>query len=317
LRAALLAFVLALAPSAVVEAQAPECHAYAGDAGRVCTAAVDASRAVHPFLGILISGGNPGLGTAAALGGLGHVSATARVNAVSVALPKLSYDGASTAVPVGREVFAPAPLVEGAVGLYGGLGAGTLAVDALGSAELLPVGVFDDLRVDPGARRIGDVALGLGFGARVGILRELGPVPALSVSVMRRDLPTIGYGSIANGDEFQYDVDLRATNLRLVASKQFTAFSAAAGLGWDHYTGQAVIRVRSGALPGATPDVSVDLADSRASAFVNAGVELAAVSLVAEAGYLGGRDQNLTTDFQDFDTTRGKFFAGFGMRVGL
>ena len=39
--------------------------------------------------------------------------------------------------------------------------------------------------------------------------------------------------------------------------------------------------------------------------------------LVAEGGYLGGKDQDLSTDFEDFDTTEGKFFAGLGLRLGL
>jgi hypothetical protein len=39
------------------------------------------------------------------------------------------------------------------------------------------------------------------------------------------------------------------------------------------------------------------------------------LSLVGEAGYQSGRDQELSTDFKDFDTRSGKFFAGLGLRV--
>ena len=67
--------------------------------------------------------------------------------------------------------------------------------------------------------------------------------------------------------------------------------------------------------PAAT--LQVDLKQSRTLAFLNAGLDLAAVSLVGEAGYQSGRDQELTTDFQDFDTTSGSFFAGLGLRVGF
>ena len=278
---------------------------------------MDATRAVHPLLGILISGGNPVLGSGGPLGGPGHFSVTARVNAVEVVLPRLSYDGSSTTVPRGQEVYAPAPLLEAAAGVYGGLPAGLLAIDVLGSAQLVPAGVFDDFRVDPDARRIGDVALGLGIGARVGVLRETGALPGVSASIMRRDLPTITYGDITAGDEFQYAVNLRATNLRLVASKQFTALSVAAGLGWDKYTGDALIAVADNVIPGGAADVPVELDNSRVSVFANLGLGLGLVRLVAEGGYLGGRDQDLTTDFEDLDTTQGKFFAGLGLRVGL
>lgn len=311
------ALALTLAASSL-HAQAPECAAYSGNGRRVCTAAVDATRAFHPLLGVLISGGNPVLGTGSPLGGAGHFSVTARVNGVEVVLPRLSYDGSGATVPRGQKVFAPAPLVEAAVGVYGGLPSGLLAIDALGSAQLVPAGVFDDFRVDPGARHIGDVALGLGFGVRVGILKETGPLPGISVSVMRRDLPTIAYGNLAAGDRFQYAVDLRATNLRLVASKQVAVLDLAAGLGWDKYTGDALIRVGTGTGPlGGAPDVPIELSNSRASAFVDVGLSLSLVRLVVEGGYLAGKDQKLSTDFEGLDTTRGKFFAGLGLRAGF
>lgn len=319
MRAAPFAFALTLSfASSTLHAQASECVAYTGAAARVCSAAVDATRAFHPLLGVLISGGNPVLGTGSPLGGLGHFSFTARVNGVEVVLPRLSYDGSTATVPRGRKVFAAAPQVEAAVGIYGGLPSGILAIDALGSAQLLPAGVFDDFRIADGARRIGDVALGLGFGARVGILKETGPLPGVSVSVMRRDLPSLAYGDIATGDHFQYAVDLRATNLRLVASKQLAIFDLAAGLGWDKYTGHALVRLDTGGgAGGGTAAVPIELSNSRASAFVNAGFNVSVVRLVAEGGYLGGKDQKLSTEFEGFDTTKGKFFAGLGLRVGF
>jgi hypothetical protein len=318
MRAVPLSLAVALTAVSTAGAQSGAgCALYGGDAGRVCAAAVDATRAIHPFLGLLISGGNPVLGTGSPLGGLGHFSVTARVNAVEVVLPRLSYDGSSSTVPRGQKVFAPSPVLEAAVGLYGGLPTGALAIDALASAELLPAGEFDDFRVDPDARRLGQVALGLGVGARLGILREAGPLPGISASIMRRDIPTITYGNIAGGDEFQYSVDLRALNLRLVASKRLAFLDAAAGVGWDKYTGDALIRVRDGFLPGAAPEIPIELDNSRVMAFLNAGVSLAALELVAEAGYQGGRDQELGTRFQDFDTTKGKFFGGLGLRLGL
>jgi hypothetical protein len=54
MRAAPFSFALAL-PLAVstLHAKASECGAYSGDAVRVCSAAVDATRAFHPLLGVL------------------------------------------------------------------------------------------------------------------------------------------------------------------------------------------------------------------------------------------------------------------------
>lgn len=317
MRAALLAGLFAVAVASPALAQNSECSAYVSNARRVCDAAVDGTRAFHPVVGVLVSGGNPTIGSAGTLGGLGHLSLTLRANAVELVLPDLNYSGSSTTVPAGAKLFAPAPLVEGAVGLYRGVGNGLLAVDFLGSAQLLPTSQIDNLTVEADARRIGDIALGLGYGARIGILKEMGPLPAVSFSVMRRDIPQITYGDIAAGDRFSYAVDLHATNLRLVASKHLMVLDLAAGLGWDKYTGDAVISFRDPITSVPQPDIPLELDNSRVLGFLNAGISMSVVKLTGEIGYQAGRDQNLSTDFEDFDTTRGKLFAGLGLRVGF
>jgi hypothetical protein len=297
-------------------AQAPECTGYVSNAQRVCTAAVDGTRAFHPLLGILVSGGNPTIGTASTLG-FGHAVVTLRANATEVVLPDLSYNGAGTTVPAGDKLFAPAPLVEGALGVSKGMSGGLFALDILGSAQLLPTTQIDNFSVASDAPRVGSIALGIGYGARIGILREAGPLPAVSLSIMRREIPRIGYGSISSGDAYGYGLDLHATNLRLVASKQLLILGIAAGLGWDKYTGDAVINFRDPITLTPQPPIPVALNSSRGLAFVNAGLNLAVLKLTGEIGYQTGEDQNLSTDFEDFDTTKGKFFAGLGLRVGF
>jgi hypothetical protein len=311
MRAPLLLTALALAAAAPAAAQGSPCGNFAGTSRRICDAALDGTRAFHPVAGLLVSGGNPVLGTANTLGGLGRFSLTARANAADVVLPDPEYDGTAGEVPSSEELYAPVPLLEGAAGLYEGLPSGLLSVDLLASAQLLPTNQVDDLSVDPDARRIGEVALGFGYGVRVGVLRDDGPLPAVSLSAMRRHVPRLAYGDLDGGDEFRYGVDLQATNLRLVASKQLASLQLAAGLGWDRYTGDADVQLREG------PDtpIEVELKESRTLAFLNVGLDLAAVSIVGEAGYQGGRDQELSTDFEDYDTTSGKFFAGLGLRL--
>jgi hypothetical protein len=313
MRAPLLLAALALFAAGPVAAQNSECDVLAGSSRRICDAAVDATRAFHPVAGLLVSGGNPVLGTAGTLGGLGRFSVTARANAAEVVLPDPEYDGSPGAVPSSEELYAPVPLIEAAAGLYEGLPSGLLAVDFLASAQLLPTDQVDDLSVEAGARHIGDVALGLGYGVRVGVLGDDGPLPAVSLSAMRRHLPRLVYGNLEAGDEFRYGLDLRATNLRLVASKQLAALALAAGLGWDRYTGDAEIQLRE----GSEPAVGVGLKESRTLAFINAGLDLAALSIVGEAGYQSGRDRELSTEFEDYDTTGGKFFAGAGLRLSF
>jgi hypothetical protein len=313
----LLAGLSAVALASPLFAQTPECSAYTGNAEQVCAAAVDGTRAFHPVFGMLVSGGNPTIGSAATLGGLGHASLTVRANAVNLVLPDLGYTGGSSTVPAGDKLFLPAPLLESSVGIYKGMTGGLFAVDLLGSAQLLPTDQIDNITVDANARRIGSIALGLGYGARVGLLRGMGPLPNISFSLMRRDIPTIAYGDVSTGDRYSYSVNLHATNLRLIASKQIAVLDLAAGLGWDKYTGDAIIQFRDPFTLALQPNIPVDLNNSRLLGFVNAGLSLSMVRVTGELGYQGGKDQNLSTDFEDFDTTQGKFFAGLGLRVSF
>ncbi|HEU5304019.1 MAG TPA: hypothetical protein VFU40_05190 [Gemmatimonadales bacterium] len=318
MRAILLLAGLSLMPAtSPALAQNSECAPYVSNTRRVCDAAVDGSRAFHPVIGVLVSGGNPTIGSANPLGGLGHLSLTLRANAVEFVLPDLGYSGSSATVPAGDKVFTPAPLLEGAIGVYKGMPTGLLAVDILASAQLLPTNQIENLSVDAGARKIGDIGLGLGYGARLGIMKEMGLLPALSVSIMRRDIPQVTYGDVDAGDRLSYAVDLHATNLRLVASKQLVVLDLAAGLGWDKYTGDAVIRFRDPITSVPQPQIPLDLSNSRVLGFLNAGFSMSVVKVTGELGYQAGKDQDLSTDFEDFDTTKGKLFAGLGLRVGF
>src|SRR6266487_5420245 len=64
-------------------AQEPQCNniAFPG-ATQACNTAVDAVRAFYPLAGMIVSGGNPVLGSGGALGGFGHLMLTARVNGI-------------------------------------------------------------------------------------------------------------------------------------------------------------------------------------------------------------------------------------------
>jgi hypothetical protein len=306
---------VSLVPS--LQAQNPECSIYAlvqEQAGRVCNAAVDGARAFHPIVGLLTSGGNPVLGRAGSLGGLGRFAITARVNATHVVLPDLSYDGSTGVVGKDDELFFPSPLVEGALGLVGGRG--IVGLDLLASAQLLPTGIVDGLEVDPGATNIGSVALGFGFGARVSLFENAGPLPGVSVSLMRRSIPRVSYGDLAAGDDYAYAADVQAWNLRLVAGRQVSLLALSVGLGHDWYDGEASARFRE-PVTGIVVPIDLELNTSRTMAFADAGLDFRHVRIVAEAGYQFGKDQNITTVFQDFDPASGRFFAAAGLQFGL
>lgn len=317
-----LAFIASTSPlraqSHTAPSQNSECTAYNGQAGNVCNAAVDGTRIFHPVAGLLVSGGNPVIGTAASLGGFPHFAITARVNAVKVQLPDLNYDGTSNTVPLDKEIVAPAPLVEAGLGIWKGMSGGLLSIDALGSAQLLPTTQIDNLTVDPDARKIGSIALGLGYGARIGILKGSFPIPAVSVSVMKRTIPQIQYGDLADpNQDYQYAVDLQATNLRLIASTRVVFINLAAGFGWDKYVGDATIAFRDPLTNIPQPPINIKMDQTRTMLFANAMLDFPVVKIAGEIGYQGGKDQNLSTDFQGFDEAKGRLFGGVGIRIGF
>lgn len=311
--------VFLLGAAAPLVAQNSQCTPYAVNANayNVCNAAIDGTRAFQPILGLLTSGGTPVLGTPGNLGGFGRFNVVARVNATDVVLPELSYDGSTTTIPAGDQLFFPSPLIEAAAGLYGGTPSGLFAIDLLGSAQLLPTTQIQNLTVDSSARRIGSVALGLGFGARIGLVRESATAPGLSVSIMRRNIPQLRYGESTGTTTYTFATDLRATNLRAVASKHLSVLQLAAGLGWDRYTSDATVGLRDPSTGLMAPPIPLALSTSRTMGFVNAGFATRYFKLIGEAGYQFGKDEHLVTTFQDFDPAAGRFFAGAALVVGI
>src|SRR5947207_3427979 len=319
-RLSIICAVIALVLAAPLAAQEPQCAMPYPNATAACNTAVDAIRAFHPLAGMIVSGGNPVIGTSGSLGGIGHLTITARVNAIKASLP--NPDSASQSqVPSSFHGAIPAPIVEGALGLLRGRG-GFLSVDALGSAVLLPTSGVAGLSVDSNAAHIGGAALGIGYGARVGILSGTFPIPALSVSWMRRTLPRIQYGTLGptfgTGDQFEFSMDLKADNYRAVASWKFVLVDLAAGLGIDHYSSsQTTIRFHDASTPTSVRTIVINPNNTREVLFVDGGLSLAALKLVAELGFQTEKDQSFATTFRDFDPKAGHVFGGVGLRFGF
>ena len=155
------------------------------------------------------------------------------------------------------EVVAPAPQVEAALGLFKGMSNGLLAIDLLGSAQLLPTNQIDNLSVDKDATSIGDVALGLGYGARVGVINQMGAIPGIAVSAMRRNIPEVTYGDVSQGNQYRYGVDLDATNLRAMAGYGFGIASIGGDwVGQIHREGRHRIQPDGGSDPIHFPRIS-------------------------------------------------------------
>src|SRR6266850_1074559 len=244
----------------------------------------------------------------------------ARVNAIKAALPD-PQAGSQSPVPSSFNGAVPAPMVEGALGLFKGVGGGLLAVDVLGSALILPTGI-NDLTVDSGATHISDAALGFGYGLRVGVLNGGFPVPAVSVSWMHRTVPRLRYGTlgpiIGTGDDFEFTMDLTSDSYRAVAGWKLAVVDLAAGIGVDRYKSRDTnIRFHDAVTPTSVRTVVINPTNTRALVFVNGGLSLAVVKLVGEIGLQAGKDQSYFTQFSDFDPKAAHVFGGLGVRFGF
>jgi hypothetical protein len=307
--------------AAPLVAQEPQCNVPASPfATAACNTAVDGVRAFYPLAGMIVTGGNPVLGTAGSLGGLGHFALTARVNAIKAALPD-PRAGSQSPVPSSFNGAVPAPMVEGALGVVKGVGGGLLAVDLLGSALILPTGITN-LTVDSGAAHISNAALGVGYGVRVGVLDGSFPVPAVSVSWMHRTVPRLRYGTlgpmIGTGDDFEFTMDLTSDSYRAVAGWKLTVVDVAAGIGVDRYRSRDTnIRFHDAVTPTSVRTVVINPTNTRALVFVNGGLSLAVVKLVGEIGLQAGKDQGYFTKFSDFDPKAAHVFGGIGVRFGF
>src|SRR6266699_1400746 len=126
---------------------------YGGSPGRACQAFIDAARAFHPLAGMIVSGGAPVLGTGETLRGLGHLSVSARVNAIHVSVPNPDSAGSSS-VPSSFDGLLPAPVIEAALGLLDG-GRARLRHAPPDERRERPVGRLERRTRGPGRRRAG------------------------------------------------------------------------------------------------------------------------------------------------------------------
>lgn len=310
--------LLALLPGRA-QAQNPQCSGYIGSTQtyNVCNAAIDGTVLFTPAVGVIVSGGSPVIGTARNLGSFIHVSLAVRANGTEVVTPDLNYDGTTTTVAQDTKTWAGTPNVDAAVGVYGGLKGGLLAIDILGSALLLPKDVVDKLSIDPGAPSIGSVALGLGYGLRVGLTKGSGAIPAVSVSYMRRHLPRITYGDVPGGDRYQYSTEVDADNIRVSAGYKFSVIEVNGGLGWDHYAGNSTILFRDPVSNLEEVPIDVVVKRDRTLAYLGAALDFSFFSIAGEAGWQFGKAESLATTFEGNDPGKTRFFVGAGLRFSF
>ncbi len=362
LRSTLGAAALLLACAAPAAAQQPSAAAPCEDAAPLlrpqdrafCIAIAQAVESTQPELGMLLSGGNPTLGTARpggvrVLGG-SRVSAALQLRAVEVRLPDIRDD--DTALSAELRLAAPALSGTASVGLFRGFDAsptlgGIGALDLLGSATWLPFDVVDADKLSAD-----DAKFTFGVGGRVGLLRESFGVPAVSASLMYRRMGRVRYGDICAagseaplplvpegrgydlaaglcavpGDPGEFSFDLTDWSARATVSKQFGGLGLAAGGGVDRFSSDidfgfgAVANIPVvGARPVFVRASSLELEQDRWSAFANASYTFVVTTVGLEAGWMQGGNPLPGYDAATsaFDPEQGVLFGSVGLRITL
>ncbi|MBX3175479.1 MAG: hypothetical protein KF709_13775 [Gemmatimonadaceae bacterium] len=304
------ALVLAAAPAAV-QAQTCGGNPLAEDA---CYVASDLFRYMGGQLGTAIAGGSHTLGLGTNLGGFPRFSLALRVNAVKGNLPEL---GDVFAGPASARNFAvedaPVPMatVDFALGLTKGFNVGVTrigGVDLIGGLTYVPEITEDEFTLTPESN------IAVGLGARVGLLEQSALLPGVSVSYMKRDLPTLDFGASAdNGTSFDInDFSVKTTSWRISAQKNLLLFQLGAGFGGDSYDLSTSASVNAEGNTGTLQDA---LKINRTTMYGTLGVNLWLMKIVAEVGQVSG---GTIGTFHTYDTPAddSRLYGSVGIRIG-
>ena len=291
-----------------------------------CQKAIDLFQYMAPQLATSIAGGNATLGQAGSLGGLGHFSAGFRINAVQGSLPQVqnvtpAVTGATNSTPYDTKTqILPMPTAELAIGIFKGL---PLAITNVGGVDLLVSAAYLPEFNNSGVSvKVPKGSLKLGYGARVGILQESLLVPGVSVSYVRRDLPTVNLAANSGNDSlYVNNLSLKTTAWRVVASKGLLLFGLAAGFGQDKYESSTDIsaHVAARALSPAANAGPVSLSQSitRTNVFADLSMNLLLFKLTGEIGQVSGGTINTYNKFNGKQPADSRIYGSVGARFGF
>ncbi|MEO7103467.1 MAG: hypothetical protein ABI311_08780, partial [Gemmatimonadaceae bacterium] len=296
----------------------------------VCQKTIDFFQFVAPQLGTIIAGGNATLGVGGTLGGPGHIYVSGRANIVNSSLPSVGQLDPSTSgarsdqIPTQAQV-AGIPQADVAIGLFRGFPIGVTnvgGIDLLGSVSYLPALNSSDFRI-----KTPNGSFKFGGGVRVGIVQESLIFPGISVTYLRRGLPTVDMTATnASGDSLRVnDANITTDSYRLVASKSFLSLGLAAGVGQDRYntsanaSGYVASRglVGSGTAAASVGPIAMSQKISRTTYFVDATLNLVIVRLIGEVGRTSAVNIPTYNSFIGSSAGAAQTFGAIGIRLGL
>ncbi len=292
-----------------------------------CQKAIDLFQYLAPQLSTSVAGGNATLGQAGSLGGLGHFSVGFRINALQGSLPQVQNVTPAVTGEVKsnydtKTQLFPMPTAELAIGIFKGL---PLAITNVGGIDLLVSAAYlPEFNSSGVSVKVPNGSLKLGYGARVGILQESLLVPGVSVSYVRRDLPTVNIAANSGNDSlYVNNFSLKTTAWRLVASKGLLLFGLAAGIGQDKYESSTDIsaHLAARAVPPiaaftSTP-ISLSQNITRTNVFADLSINLLILKLTGEIGQVSGGTINTFNTFSGKQAADSRLYGSVGARFGF
>jgi hypothetical protein len=297
-----------------------------------CITTTDIFQYVTPQLGVILTGGNAVLGHGGVIGGLPGLprfSVGVRGTVVNGNLPTIqtpSITGpaphtASNPYPTTDQYMA-LPSADASLSLFRGFTVGPTRVGGIGvfaNASFVPTVTVttsgSTFSIEP------DTPLGIGYGARLGIIGERLLIPGVEVSYAMRTLPKTGVVAATSGDSLTMtDYKLDATSWRVTAAKSFVAFTIAGGVGQDTYetesTLEAIVNRPAPVGRATTGPVAVSQTMTRMNFFGNVSLNLVIAKLVVEGGLVTGGD---ITTANVFDVAPGvdRAYGSVGLRLGF
>ena len=311
--------------STPLSAQLSPACAGRGPVEDACQKASDVFAVLAPQLGVVVAGGNAALGQSSTLGGLGHLALGVRATGLRADLPdvgqvNLALGGAQrSTIPVTSQ-WAGLPAVELGVGLFRGIPVGLSyvgGIDALVTATWLP-----EISTDEVSITVPSGSLKIGGGVRVGVLQETAMVPGVSLTVVRRELPSADVVARTDaGDTLAVNgTRVRADSWRLVAGKSFALLALTGGVGQDRLDTRADVSavVRSGTpIPARLDPVPLSQKVTRSNAFVGLSLNAAVVRLSAEIGRSWGGTIATYNDFDGTTADAPRIYGAVGLMLGF
>jgi hypothetical protein len=293
-----------------------------------CQKAIDLFQYLAPQLGTSIAGGNATLGQGGTLGGLGHFLVDVRVNVLQGSIPQVdkvtpSVQGAVRSAYDTKAQLLPMPTADLAIGVFKGL---PLAITNVGGVDLLvSASYLPEFNSSGVSVKVPNGSLKFGYGVRLGILQESLLVPGISVTYLRRDLPTVSIAANNNADTLNVNnLSLNTKAWRLVASKSLLIFGLAVGAGRDTYESSADVRASVAARPPfttsrftAAPTSPISQNLTRTNVFADLSMNLLLFKLTGEIGQVSGGTIPTYNTFNGKQPADSRIYGSVGARFGF